>query len=126
VLKHPKPFYALAVGDFWFDFATPALRTGNVSVDDVRLGGADGTPQAYQRVRDGDYQHVTVPEPIEMHSWQAIDELNRAINGQPPSTFVQPVYVVTKANVSAEGGDTNTFTPSNDFKKHYLKIWRGE
>ena len=44
---------------------------------------ADGTPQAYQRVRDGDYQHVTVPEPIEMQSWQAIDELNRAINGQP-------------------------------------------
>jgi ribose transport system substrate-binding protein len=126
VLKYPKPFYALSVGDFWFDFATPALRTGNVSPADVRLGGADGTPQAYQRVRDGDYQLVTVPEPIEMQSWQAIDELNRAINGQPPSTFVQPVYVVTKDNIAVQGGDQNTFTPDNDFKDHYLKIWLGQ
>ena len=126
VLKYPKPLYALAVGDFWFDFATPALRTGNVNPDDVRLGGADGTPQAYQRVRTGDYQRVTVPEPIEMQSWQAIDELNRAINGQPPSNFVQPVFLVTKDNISAEGGDKNTFTPSNNFKDHYLKIWLGQ
>jgi ribose transport system substrate-binding protein len=126
VLKYPKPFYALAVGDFWFDFATPALRTGNVAPSDVRLGGADGTPQAYQRVRQGDYQIVTVPEPIEMQSWQAIDELNRAINKQPPSKLVQPVFVVTKDNIAAEGGDKNTFTPSNNFKDHYLKIWLGK
>ena len=126
VLKNPKPFYALAVGDFWFDFATPALRAGNVSGDDVRLGGADGTPQAYQRVRDGDFQRVTVPEPIEMQSWQAIDELNRAMNKQPPSTFVQPVYIVTKDNISEQGGDKNTFTPANNFKDHYLKIWLGK
>ena len=126
VLKYPKPFYPLAVGDFWFDFATPALRTGNVSQNDVRLGGADGTPQAYQRVRDGDYQLVTVPEPIEMQAWQAIDELNRAINGQAPSTFVQPVYIVTKANIAEQGGDKNTFTPANNFKDHYLKIWLGQ
>ena len=126
VLKLEKPFYALCVGDFWFDFATPALHTGNVPLEDVRLGAADGTPQAYQRVRDGDYQHVTIPEPIEMQSWQAIDELNRAINGQPPSNFVQPVYVVTKDNIDKEGGPDNTFTPSNNFKEHYLKIWKGE
>jgi ribose transport system substrate-binding protein len=126
VLKYPKPFYALSVGDFWFDFATPALRTGNISPTDVKLGSADGTPQAYQRVRDGDYQLVTVPEPIEMQSWQAIDELNRAINGQPPSTFVQPVYIVTKDNIANQGGDQNTFTPANDFKDHYLKIWLGK
>jgi len=126
VLKLEKPFYALSVGDFWFDFATPALHTGNVPAEDVRLGAADGTPQAYQRVRDGDYQHVTIPEPIEMQSWQAIDELNRAIHGEPPTSFVQPVYVVTKANIDEEGGPDNTFTPSNNFKEHYLKIWRGE
>jgi ribose transport system substrate-binding protein len=126
VLKLEKPFYALSVGDFWYDFATPALHTGNVPVDDVRLGAADGTPQAYQRVRDGDYQRVTIPEPIEMQAWQAIDELNRAINKQPPSNFVQPVYVVTKDNIDDEGGPQNTFTPSNNFKEHYLKIWKGQ
>ncbi|MCB9993495.1 MAG: substrate-binding domain-containing protein [Hyphomicrobiaceae bacterium] len=126
VLQYPKPLYVLAVGDFWFDFATPALRTGNVPTQDVVLIGADGTPQAYQRVRDNDYQVVTVPEPIEMQSWQAIDELNRAIHGEAPSTFVQPVYIVTKDNISAQGGDQNTFTPDNNFKDHYLSIWLGQ
>lgn len=126
VLKNPKPFYALSVGDFWFDFATPALHTGGINPNDVRLGGADGTPQAYQRVRQGDFQRITVPEPIEMQSWQAIDELNRAINKEPPSNFVQPVFLVTKENISAEGGPDNTFTPSNGFKDHYLKIWLGK
>jgi ribose transport system substrate-binding protein len=125
VLQNEKPFYALCVGDFWFDFATPALHTGNVPTADVRLGAADGTKQAYQRVGAGDYQLVTIPEPIEMQSWQAIDELNRAINKQPPSSFVQPVYVVTKDNISKEGGDQKTFTPSNGFKDHYRRIWLG-
>ena len=54
---------------------------------------------------------------------QAIDELNRAFHGAPPSGFVQPPFLVTKDNIHSEGGDQNTFIPSNDYKKHYLDIW---
>ena len=62
-------------------------------------------------------------EPIELQAYQAIDELNRAFHGEPPSGFVQPPFLVTKENINAEGGDKNTFIPSNDYKKHYLEIW---
>ena len=66
---------------------------------------------------------MTVSEPIELQAYQAIDELNRAFNKQPPSGFVQAPYLVTKENVDKEGGDKDIFVPSNDYKEHYLKLW---
>jgi ribose transport system substrate-binding protein len=41
----------------------------------------------------------------------------------PPSGFVQTPYLVTPDNINAEGGDKNTFIPSNDYEKHYLALW---
>jgi len=118
------PFYGTSVGDNDWDFAVPVLRSGGVAPDQVKLIGADGNRSAYDRIRKGgQYQFVTVSEPIELQAYQAIDELNRAFHGQPPSGFVQPPFLVTPANIHSEGGDKNTFIPSNDYKKHYLEIW---
>ncbi len=124
VQRFGLPFYATSVGDNDWDFAVPVLRAGGVTPDQVKLIGADGNRSAYDRIRKGDqYQVVTVSEPIELQAYQAIDELNRAFHGQPPSGFVQPPFLVTKDNIHAEGGDKNTFIPGNDYKKHYLEIW---
>lgn len=118
------PLYATSVGDNDWDFAVPVLRSGGVSPDQVKLIGADGNRSAYDRIRKGDqYQVVTVSEPIELQAWQAIDELNRAFHDAAPSGFVQPPFLVTRENIHSEGGDKNTFIPSNDYKKHYLEIW---
>ena len=59
---------------------------------------------------------MTVSEPIELQAWQAVDELNRAFHNEPPSGFVQPPFLVTKDNIHTEGGDKNTFIPSNNYK----------
>ncbi len=124
VQRFGLPFYATSVGDNDWDFAVPVLRQGGVSPDQVKLIAADGNRSAYDRIRKGDqYQVVTVSEPIELQAWQAIDELNRAFHGQDPSGFVQPPFLVTKDNIDSEGGDQNTFIPSNDYKNHYLQIW---
>lgn len=119
-----QPFYVLSVGDNDFDFAVPALSAGGASNDAVKLIGSDGTSAAYQRIRDDNYQVATVPEPSELEAYQAVDEFNRAFNGQPPSGFVPPVYLVTKNNIGAEGGDKDLFIPSNDYAKHYASIWK--
>jgi ribose transport system substrate-binding protein len=58
-----------------------------------------------------------------MQAYQAVDEINRAIQGQPPSGFVQAPYLVTPDNVNAEGGDKNAFVPTNDYKRRYLALW---
>ena len=124
VQRFGLPFYGTSVGDNDWDFAVPVLRSGGVPTDQVKLIGADGNRSAYDRIRKGDqYQTVTVSEPIELQAWQAIDELNRAFHGDKPSGFVQPPFLVTKDNIKSEGGDQNTFIPSNDYKKHYLQIW---
>jgi ribose transport system substrate-binding protein len=124
IQRFGPPFYMTSVGDNDLDFAVPVLRAGGIDPNQVKLIGADGNRSAYDRIRKGDqYQTVTVSEPIELQAYQAIDELNRAFHGQPPSGFVQPPFLVTKDNVHAEGGDQNTFIPSNDYKKHYLQIW---
>jgi len=40
----------------------------------------------------------------------------------PPSGFVQTPYFVTPENIHAEGGDKNTFIPSNNYEQHYLAL----
>jgi ribose transport system substrate-binding protein len=113
-----------SVADYTADFQIPALRAGGVDPKDVILVSADGNKSAYERIRaGGQYQLVTASEPYEMQAYQAIDELNRAFNKQPPSGFIQTPYLVTPENIDAEGGDKNTFIPSNDYARRYLELW---
>ena len=124
VQRFGLPLYATSVGDNDWDFAVPVLRSGGVDPEQAKLIAADGNRSAYDRIRKGDqYQTVTVSEPIELQAWQAVDELNRAFHGAPPSGFVQPPFLVTKDNIHSEGGDKNTFIPSNNYQAHYLEIW---
>ena len=124
VQRFGLPLYITSVGDNDLDFAVPSLRSSGVSPDKAKLIGADGNRSAYERIRKGgQYQTVTVSEPIELQAYQAVDEFNRAFNKAPPSGFVQPPYLVTPQNVSQAGGDKDIFVPENDYKAHYLKIW---
>lgn len=124
VQQYGTPLYITSVADYTADYQVPALRAGGLTSDDVILVAADGNQSAYERIRAGDqYQAVTVSEPYEMQAYQAVDELNRAFNGEGPSGFVQDPYLVTTANVDAEGGDQNTFIPSNNYEQHYLELW---
>ncbi len=124
VQKYGTPLYITSVADYTADFQVPALRTGGVKPGDVILVSADGNKSAYARIRAGNqYQLVTASEPYKMQGYQAIDELNRAFNGEGPSGFVQTPYLVTPDNVDAEGGDKDTFIPSNDYEAHYLALW---
>jgi ribose transport system substrate-binding protein len=124
VQKYGTPLYITSVADYTADFQIPALRAGGVDPKDVILVSADGNKSAYERIRaGGQYQLVTASEPYEMQAYQAIDELNRAFNKQPPSGFVQTPYLVTPENIDAEGGDKNTFIPSSDYAKRYLELW---
>jgi ribose transport system substrate-binding protein len=123
VQRYGMPLYITAVADYTLDFQVPALRGAGVDPKQVKLLGADGQRSAYDRIRNGQYQVVTVSEPVEEQAYQAVDEMNRALNKVPPSTFVQAPYLVTPDNVNAEGGDKNQFNPTNGYKEHYLKIW---
>jgi ribose transport system substrate-binding protein len=117
--------YILTFNEVYFDFAVPTLKAAGIDPASPPhlIAAGDGSESAYQRIRNGQYQIATVPEPAIMHGWQVIDELNRAFNGQPPSGFVTKVHLVTRENVDADGGKDNRFDPSNDYRGHYKAIW---
>jgi ribose transport system substrate-binding protein len=124
VQKYGTPLYITSVADYTADYQIPALRAGGVDQKDVIIVSADGNKSAYERIRaGGQYQLVTASEPYKMQGYQAVDELNRAFHKMPPSGFVQTPYLVTPENINAEGGDKNTFIPSNNYEQHYLALW---
>lgn len=115
------------INDLYFDYAIPPLRSlgvppsGSDSISMVSAG--DGSVSAFNRIRQDQYQRATVPEPLYMHGWQCVDELNRAFQGAPPSGYVTPVHLMTKENIAYDGGPQNVFDPSNGYKDHYRRIW---
>jgi ribose transport system substrate-binding protein len=118
--------YSIAVNDLYYDFSAPPLQAAGIDPAagyPRQISAGDGSVPAFQRIRDKQYQIATVAEPLHLHGWQCIDELNRAFGGQPPSDYVAPVHLFTSANIEKDGGAQNIFDPGNGYKEQYRKIW---
>lgn len=117
--------HSLAINDIYFDFMGPALAAAGVAGDasPKAVAAGDGSESAYQRIRGGQYQSVTVAEPLNLQGWQLVDELNRAVQGEEWSGYTSPLHVVTVANIAFDGGDRNIFDPENGYRDEYAKIW---
>jgi ribose transport system substrate-binding protein len=123
VQTYSRPFYVMTCCDVYYDFAVVPLQAAKVPYDDVRLLGMDAPPTAYARIRQGRYEIVSVPEPQQEEAYMAIDQLNRAIQGEKPSPYVPPTYLVTKANVDKAGGTESRYEPAYPYAAKYLEIW---
>lgn len=121
--KYGTGWYVMTIYDGYYDFGIPALKTGGIEPDQVMLVGSDGTKEAYDRIRAGEYQVATVPEPPSLQAYQALDDAVRAAAGLEPANWTQPVFLVVKENIEIEGGPDSIFIPSNDFKNRYLELW---
>ncbi|MFI7702246.1 substrate-binding domain-containing protein [Nonomuraea sp. NPDC049480] len=114
--------YSAAINDVYFADAAPALRAGGRSGagPPYSIGAGDGDPSAFQRIRDRQFQHATVPEPLNAQGSQIVDELNRAFAGHPPSGYVTPVHLTTTQNVD----DATSWEPRG-YREAYRRIWLG-
>jgi ribose transport system substrate-binding protein len=118
--------YGIAVNDLYFDFSAPSLQSAGVdpAVGFPRqISAGDGSVPAFQRIRQRQYQIGTVAEPLHLHGWQCIDELNRAFAGAPPSGYVAPPHLFIATNLNRDGGPNNIYDPENGYKEHYRQIW---
>lgn len=117
--------YSLTINDLPFDFMASALQSAGKAPDGFprNVSAGDGSEAAFQRIHQNYYQFGTVAEPLSMHGWQAVDEMNRAFAGQPDSGFVVPVHLFLPQNVSEDGGATFTFDPNNGYRNAYKAIW---
>ena len=117
--------YSIGVNDLYYDFIAPSLQSAGISGDGYprNISAGDGSQSAFERIRDKQYQIGTVADPLNLQGWQAMDELNRAFAGQPPSGFVNPVHLFVYANIDSDGGKKDMFDPDNGYRAIYSKIW---
>jgi ribose transport system substrate-binding protein len=117
--------YALGINDLYFDFMAPALASAGIPGDGVphNVSAGDGSEVAFQRIRADQYQVGTVAEPLRLHGWQLVDELNRAFAGEKPSGYIAPAHLFTPANIKFDGGPQNVYDPDNGYRDAYTKIW---
>jgi ribose transport system substrate-binding protein len=87
------------------------------------LSAGDGSSAAYVRIQAGAYQVGTVAEPLNLHGWQLVDELNRLMEHEPVSGYVAPVHLITPENVEYDGGLEYTYDPANGYRNVYRRIW---
>jgi ribose transport system substrate-binding protein len=132
--KYGTGWYAMTIYDGVWDFCTPSLQSAGLGPTDVHLVASDGTEKGYERIKNGQFQVATVPEPSELFAYIALDEAIRAVAGQPATygpgegQWTQPVFIHFKDgihgdNLSTEGGDKNQFYPSSDYVNKYLRLW---
>jgi ribose transport system substrate-binding protein len=88
------------------------------------LSAGDGSESAFLRIRTGTFQTATVAEPLNLHGWQLIDEMNRLLAGDRVTGYVFPVHLVTASNVNADGGDRLLYDPANGYRDIYRHIWQ--
>lgn len=124
--KHGNNYtYSLAINDLYYDHMVDTLKKMGKKPDGIphNISAGDGSVSAFQRIRNGSYQKATVAEPLRLHGWQMIDELNRLFNHQSVTSYVSHPHLITKENVNLHGGTDNMYDPNNGYDKVYLQIW---
>jgi len=117
--------YSIGINDLYFDFMAPALQAAGIPGDGNprNISAGDGSEAAFQRIQSKQYQIGTVAEPLRLHGFQVIDELNRAFAGEQPSGYAAPVHLFTPANVTSDRGPGGIYDPANGYEKVYRTIW---
>jgi ribose transport system substrate-binding protein len=117
--------HALAINDIYFDYAVPVLTQAELPNAALSmLSAGDGSESAFLRIRTGTFQTGTVAEPLSLHGWQLVDELNRLLAGEHVTGYIAPVHLVTAANIAADGGERLLYDPANGYRDIYRRIWR--
>jgi ribose transport system substrate-binding protein len=113
--------YMLAINGNYFAGSRAALVDAGLKGTDPphAVAAGDGDAAEFQRIRNNDYQAASVAEPLYLQGWQLIDELNRALAGQPASGYIAPPGLITHANVPAG----NVFDPNSGYRNNFKKIW---
>lgn len=116
--------HALAINDIYFDYAVPELTKAGRPANSISLLSAgDGSAAAFMRIQAKLFQTGTVAEPLNLHGWQLVDELNRLLARQPVSGYIAPVHLVTPNNVAFDGGPHLLYDPDNGYRDIYRRIW---
>jgi ribose transport system substrate-binding protein len=113
--------YMLVINGIYIGGALAAFENAGRGGNDppFAVGAGDGDASDFERIRTGDHQTASVAEPLYLQGWQIVDELNRARAGQPPSGYIAPPRLITRADVPAGV----VFDPPSGYRADYRRIW---
>jgi ribose transport system substrate-binding protein len=106
-----------------FDFMlTPLVQTAvREGRDDVKGISYDGNQQNLDFIREGKGQVAVIGYPLEWSGWAGVDQLNRAMNGEPAAKDAGLSFrVLDKASIPPAG---KAYVGDLDFRSQYRKIW---
>jgi ribose transport system substrate-binding protein len=89
----------------------------------VKLISFDCVPDEIARVIARDVQWACEGAASEASGWAAIDELNRALNGQPRAGNAVPVQLITQENYAGVTTTAVGYTGPFDYKAEWRKFW---
>jgi ribose transport system substrate-binding protein len=117
--------YTLSINDLTIDFMPSALMSADHKQDGFprNISAGDGSEAAFQRIQQNFYQFGTVAEPLRLHGWQVVDEMNRALAGETHSGYIAPTHLFTPENIQFDGGANNIYDPENGYQDAYKSIW---
>jgi ribose transport system substrate-binding protein len=117
--------HSIGINDLYFDYMAPSLQAAGIAGDGKprNISAGDGSESAFQRIQSKEHQIGTVAEPLRLHGFQLIDELNRAFAGVQPSGYSAPVHLFTPENVNSDRGPGGIYDPANGYEQEYRKIW---
>ena len=112
----------LAINGNYFAGTRLGLMSAKVGAADPphAVAAGDGDQAEFDRIRAGDYQVASVAEPLYLQGWQLVDELNRALAGVAPSTYVAPPGLITIGTVPHAG---LAWDPTAGYADTYRRIW---
>jgi ribose transport system substrate-binding protein len=114
--------HSLAINDLYYDDAIRELVASD-GPPPRNISAGDGSPAALLRIRHRSFQYASVAEPLLHQGWQLVDELYRAIHGQPPSGYVNPAYVVTQDTVARLVSTDGFLEPPLPYREEYRRLW---
>jgi ribose transport system substrate-binding protein len=116
--------HGLAINDIYFDYAVPEFIIAGSSSQHIHLLSAgDGSSAAFLRIQSNTFQTSTVAEPLNLHGWQLVDELNRLFENKPVSGFIFPPHLITADNIPDQTGAGFNYDPNNGYRDIYRRIW---
>jgi ribose transport system substrate-binding protein len=113
--------YLLAINGIYLGGARGAFINAGLGGADppFAVGAGDGDASDFARIEASQHQTASVAEPLYLQGWQLVDELNRARAGKPPSGYLAPPRLITRADVP----DGPVFDPPSGYRANYLRIW---
>jgi ribose transport system substrate-binding protein len=115
--------YLLGINGNYFGGSRSALQLDGVGPGDPphAVAAGDGDAAEFDRIRTGQYQVASVAEPLYLQGWQLVDEINRALAGAGPSSYV-PEPGLVKFDTVPKTGDV--WDPDAAYRATYKRLWQ--